>query len=72
MTEQEKLAIIEECMDLDEGTISPSDELANFEEWDSLAALSFIAAMAEKFDKKLETADIKALVTVADALKLMD
>lgn len=72
MTEQEKITILEESMDLDEGTLNLESVLTDYDEWDSLAALSLIAAIGEKFGRTVEAADIKKLVTVADALKLME
>lgn len=72
MTEQEKIAILAECMDVDESELELSTILADFDEWDSVAALSLIAAMDENFGKTIEAADIKKLVTVEDVIKLME
>lgn len=71
MNEQEKLALLEEIMELDEGTLSVDDVLEDYEEWDSITALSFIAMMDEKFGKTVTGADIKGLHTVADAIEMM-
>ncbi len=72
MTEQEKMAVLEECMELDEGTLSLTDSLSDYEEWDSLAALSLIAVVGEKCGKTIDNDDIKKLVTVKDALEIME
>ena len=72
MTEQEKIAILAECMDVDESELELSTILADFDEWDSVAALSLIAAMDENFGKTIEAADIKKLVTVEDVIKIME
>ena len=69
---KEKLALIEECMDLDVGTINESDELDSFEEWDSVTALSIIAMVDEQFHKTLSGEDLKAAKTVADILAMME
>lgn len=69
---REKLALIEECMDLDAGTIKEDDELDSFEEWDSVTVLSIIAMVDEKFHKTLSGEDIKAAKTVADILAMME
>ncbi|MBR1741594.1 MAG: acyl carrier protein [Lachnospiraceae bacterium] len=71
MTEKEKIMIIEESMDLDEGTLSTEDVLDDFDEWDSLAVLSFIALVEERMHKNVDAAELKKVVTVADALTLM-
>ena len=44
MSTSEKIALIESCMDIEEGTLSLNDKLADYEEWDSLTALSVFAA----------------------------
>ncbi len=67
-----KLALIEECMDLDEGTVNPESELAEFEEWDSVSALSIIAMVDEHFHKTLTGDDLKNAKTVADILAMME
>lgn len=72
MSEKEKLALLEEIMDLDEGTLSLVDALVDLDEWDSISALSFIAMMDEKFQKTISGEDIKKLVTIADAIALME
>lgn len=69
---KEKLALIEECMDLDAGTIKEDDELDSYEEWDSVTALSIIAMFDEKFHKTLMGEDLKSAKTVADILALME
>lgn len=72
MTDAEKMNMLEEIMELDEGTLSADDLLDNYEEWDSLTALSFISLMDEKFHKTFTGAQVRELKTVADALKVME
>lgn len=72
MSELERIALLEEIMDLDEGTLRVDDELANYEEWDSLTALTFISEMDERFGKKITGNQIKSFVTVADAIAVME
>lgn len=43
MTIEEKIAMLEDVMDLDEGELKLDSVLAEFEEWDSLSKLSLIA-----------------------------
>ena len=68
---QEKLEKLEEIFDVDNGTLSPDMQLANIEEWDSLAALSFVVFMGDEFNKKLSGAQIRAFTTVQDILDTM-
>lgn len=71
MSEQERIELLEEIMDLDAGTLKVDDNLADYEEWDSLAALTFISEMDSHFGKKVTGDQIKAFVTVADAIAFM-
>lgn len=72
MTVKEKLAILEDVMELDEGTLSTEDILDNYDEWDSLAAISLIAIMDERFHKILTGQDVKTFKTVSDVLSIME
>ena len=69
---KEKLALIEEVLDVEEGSLSPETELADVDEWDSIAALSLIVMLDEKFKKTVSGAQIKALETVNDILAYME
>lgn len=72
MTDQEKLALLEEAFDVDEGTLSPEMELDTIEEYDSMTKLSLIVMIEEQFGKKLSGAEIKAFKTVQDILSVME
>lgn len=69
---QEKLAALEEIMELDEGELKPETLLENIEEWDSLAALSYVVLMMDDFDKKMSGAEIRNFKTVQDMLDTME
>ena len=71
MTEKEKLANLEEIFDVEEGTLSPDMLLEDIEEWDSLAALSFVVFMGDEFHKKVSGAQIRAFKTVRDIMDTM-
>ncbi len=64
MTIIEKMAILEKIMDLDEGTLSPNDELESYEEWDSLSKLSLIVTAKKQFGKILGADTIRGFKTV--------
>lgn len=72
MTEQEKLALLEETFDMDEGSLSPEMELADIEEYDSMTKLSLIVMVEEECGKKLSGAEIKEFKTVKDILNVME
>ena len=71
MTEQEKISLIEETLELDEGTLTADTVLADVDEYDSMAKLSLIVMMDDEFGVKLTGDMIKSFVTVADILKVM-
>lgn len=68
---KEKLALLEEILDMDEGTLAPETTLDDLEEWDSIAALSLIVMLDEQFEKTISGNEIKALDTVGDILNYM-
>ncbi len=72
MTEQEKIALLEETLELDEGTLSADTVLADVDEYDSMAKLSLIVLMDDEFGVKLTGEMIKGFETVGDILKLMN
>ncbi len=66
MSLEEKIAMLEELMDLDEGTLEVSSELEEIEEWDSLSKLSLMAAAKKEFGKKLTVDEMNEFKTVQD------
>lgn len=72
MTNQEKIEMLEEIMDVEQGTLNMGDTLADYEEWDSLSILAYITMMSERFGKSVEGKQIKGFVTVEDAIKAME
>lgn len=72
MSEQEKIAMIEDMLELDEGTLKADTVLADIDEYDSMAKLSLIVMMDDEFGKKLTGDMIKNFVTVEDILNIME
>ncbi len=71
MTEKEKLNLLEETLEMDEGTLAPEMELADVDEYDSMAKLSIIVMMEDEFGVKLTGDDVKAFITVGDIVACM-
>jgi acyl carrier protein len=71
MTDQEKIAMLEETWELDEDTLTADTVLADVDEYDSMAKLSLIVLMDDEFGVKLTGDVIKGFETVGDILKLM-
>lgn len=72
MTMEEKVAMLEDIMDLDEGELTQESVLADFEEWDSLSKLSLIAMAKQDFGKVLDTDKIEGFVTVKDVCEYLN
>ena len=72
MNLQEKLTLIEEVLDVAEDSLTPETLLAEVDEWDSIAALSLIVMLDEKFEKTVSGAQIKVLESVNDILAYMN
>lgn len=72
MTNNEKIRLIEEMLEREEGTINESTELTDISEWDSMAVLSLIVLMDEKFNKKLTGAKIKEFKSIKDVIDYME
>ena len=71
MSEKEKLAMLEETFDLEEGTLAADTVLADLDEYDSMAKLSLIVLMDDEFGVKVTGDMIKGFKTVADILAVM-
>ncbi len=72
MTDQEKIALLEETWEIDEGTLTLDTALADVDEYDSMAKLSLIVLMDDEFGVKLTGDVIKGFETVGDIVKLMN
>jgi len=71
MSEQEKIAMLEEAWEMDEGSLAADTVLTDVEEYDSMAKLSLIVLMDDEFGVKLSGDTIKSFKTVSDILHLM-
>jgi acyl carrier protein len=71
MTNEEKIALIEETLDIESGSLNPETELSSVAEYDSMAKLSLIVLCDENFNKKLSGEQIRAFVTVGDILNFL-
>lgn len=67
-----KLALIEEALDVEEGSLTAETPLDDVEEWDSIAMLSLIAMLDDEFGKTISGKELKALISVADILAYME
>ena len=72
MDASKKLAALEEIMDIDAGVITPETKLSDLAEWDSVSILSLIVMIDDEFGKIINGDDVKKLVTVSDAMAIME
>jgi acyl carrier protein len=71
MTQEEKIAMLEDMLELDKGLLKPEMELSSIPEYDSMAKLSLIVMMDEECGKKLTGEQIREIKTVQDILDFM-
>lgn len=72
MTVKDKLNLLEETLFLDKDTLEEATALADFEEWNSMAAISIIAMFDSVFGKVIKPEDIKKFETVQDIIDKME
>ncbi len=72
MTNREKLALLEDMLELEEGDLNEDMALDDIDEYDSMAKLSLIVLMEDEFDVKLTGDVIKGFKTVGDIVALMN
>ena len=72
MEKEKKIELLAEILDVEPEELSEEMNLADAGDWDSLAILSFIMMLGDEFNKEIGTEQAKKLVTVADALAIME
>ena len=71
MTEQEKLDLLEEIMDVEE-SLTLETVLSDLEEWDSLSTLALAAKVKEMYSRNLTAEEIEGFKTVKDICDYLD
>lgn len=72
MEEREKLALLEDMLEMEEGALQPDMKLSDLSEFDSMARLSLVVLFDDEFGKKLTGKDIDSFNTVGDILSEME
>lgn len=72
MTQEEKLALLEDMLEMETGSLTPEMELTSINEYDSMAKLSLIVLMDDEFNKKLTGEKIREFKTIGDILAFME
>lgn len=72
MTVQEKLEVLEDILEMDEGTLKVEDSLEDIDEWDSMSKLYFVTYVKKEMQKRLTVDEIKNFETVQDICDYLD
>ncbi len=72
MTTEEKLALLEETLETDEGVLNLETSLDDVEEYDSMSKLGIIVMMEDEFGVKLTGDHFKSFKTVGDIIAMMN
>lgn len=68
----EKLALLEDILDVDSGSLSCEQALEDIDEWDSLSALSVVVMVKDEFNKKLTGDQVRSFKTIQDIIDVMN
>lgn len=71
MTNQQKLAEIADILEMEPEELTPELVLDELETWDSIAVLSVISIMNDKFNKFPNADEIRQYKTIGDLLDAM-
>lgn len=68
MTIEEKIAVLEDMLELENGTLTVETKLSTVDEFDSMAKLSLIVISDEEFGKKLTGEQLREFKIIGDIL----
>lgn len=73
MTQEEKLELLEEVLDMDEEDMDEEDidvtmNLEEMDEWDSLSKLGLMAEVKTRLNKRLTVEEVQKFKTVQDII----
>ena len=71
MTNDEKMRLIEETLEMEANTLTEDTVLADVDEFDSMAKLSLIVMCDDEFGKKLSGEELRGFKTVNDILDFL-
>lgn len=71
MNREDVLRDIENMLELEDGTLTFDTGLSDIAEWDSMAAVAFIALCDDKYGKLVKAADLRSSKTFEDLVSLI-
>lgn len=72
MTTEEKITLLEDLMELDEGELDINANLEDIEEWDSLSKLSLMATIKKLYNRAITVDELKQFKTVKDVCDYLE
>ncbi len=72
MTKEVFLQLLDELLELEPGTLTGNENLKDYEIWDSMTVLGFIALVDEHFGFTVSTERLAQAKTVDDLVALLD
>lgn len=72
MTNERKIELISEVLEVEIEDLTPETKLSDLDEWDSIALISFLAMIDDEFDRIIKGSIVKEQKTIADLMALME
>ena len=69
MTNQQLIQLFAEALEIEASSINPEERIAEYEEWNSLAWLTIISLIDERYEIQLTGKEIRGFVTVKDVIE---
>jgi acyl carrier protein len=69
MTNQELIQLFAEALEIEAASIQPEKPVAEYEEWNSLAWLTIMSLLDERYGIRLTGKEIRGFVTVNDVIE---
>ena len=66
------IEMLEEVLELDEGTVKLADKFRDYDEWDSLVYLGVVAEIDSEFDIVIPREEFQKLITVQNLTDYMN
>ena len=63
--------LLEDVLELDEGSVKLEDKFRDYDEWDSLAYLGVVADIDSEFDIVIPREEFQKLITVQDLIEYL-
>lgn len=72
MDAKEKMKLLEDVLEVDQGSLRLDDRLDALDSWDSVSKLSLIVMIDDTFGKVITGNDIAKFQTIGDIIKIME